>query len=66
MTWAGILSVIRFLPAMIELAGKIQEFISQGLELHNIKEAMKSIDKGFIEKNAADRARRLNDVFRNP
>ena len=66
MTFAGILSLLKLLPTMIELARHIEDLITQGIDLIQIKEAMKSIDKAFVEKNAVERARRLNDVFRKP
>lgn len=66
MTLAGFMALLKFFPELLDVATQIETLIAQGIDLLEIKAAIKSIDKDFLIKKAADRARSLNDVFRKP
>lgn len=66
MTFASFLSLLKFLPTLLDIAAQIENLVAQGVDILQIRAAMKSIDKAFVQKDAAQRAKDLNDVFRKP
>lgn len=61
----SILALLKFLPMLMELASKIEEWVKIGVEKREIESALKKIDLAFAQtKNPSERARKLNDVFR--
>lgn len=66
MTWAAFLSLLKFFPTLLDLATQLEGLIAQGVDIIQIRNALKTIDKAFVDKVAAERAKGLNDVFRKP
>jgi hypothetical protein len=65
MTFADIMAVLKFFPTMVELAKQIAGWVAAGLTEAQILSAYRAIDKSFILADPKERAKKLNDIFRN-
>lgn len=61
---ASVLALLKLLPMMLDLAKQISALIDAGYTELQVRDALKKIDKAFVDDIAKERARRLNDVFR--
>lgn len=66
MTFASFISLLKFLPMLLDFATQIEDLIAKGVQIEQIKAAMKSIDVAFAQKNTVERAKEINDTFRKP
>lgn len=60
---SAFLTLIKFLPEVVEFLKLLANLTEQGVEKIEIMTAMKKIDKAFSIKDPRERARKLNEIF---
>ncbi len=64
-TLKGIFAVLKFLPELVSFLKLLVDLTEKGVEKIEIMNAVKKIGQAFNDPDPKNRARRLNDVFRN-
>ena len=59
------MTILKFLPELVALVKWITKKTEQGIDEASIKASIKAIDKAFTNVGPQQKAKELNDVFRN-